>query len=467
MLLLLTRGCAAVDATGRLRSGWSRPVSTPDVARDPEGSARPANRQRSGPPAREEVRGGRAVVLRAARPAVGTTGIRIEEELRAQDAIAQHRLSAVISLAIATACSAAATPAPGPRPPTSAADMGGVDAICAAGKTEGTVNLIATPDDWANYGQMITDFSAKYGIKVQSDQPDADSQTEIDTAKQLAGTGRQPDIFDLGDRRRPGEHRHVRPVQGRRRGPTSRMPTRKPTGPLGQQLHRLRDDRLRRVARHHHARSPTSPTRSTRARSPSTAIRSRPSAGFNGVVLAALANGGSADNIQPGVDFFKSPHRQRQPAPGRPGSGHDRRRHDPDRHRLDVQPGRARRHPEAEGHRLEDRRPERRAAGRGVLQLGDQQGRRASGGCPLLDRVRLLRRRPEHVAQGLRRCRSASRPCRRPTPSTRRRSPRSTRRPTAPVQLTPAQTDTAKAYLTDELDVHHHQVAFHRDRRRR
>ena len=29
------------------------------------------------------------------------------------------------------------------------------------------------------------------------------------------------------------------------------------------------------------------------------------SAGFNGVILAALANGGSADNIAPGVDFFK------------------------------------------------------------------------------------------------------------------------------------------------------------------
>ena len=53
----------------------------------------------------------------------------------------------------------------------STADAGGVDKVCAAGKTEGTVNLIATPNDWANYGQMITDFSAKYGIKVQSDNP--------------------------------------------------------------------------------------------------------------------------------------------------------------------------------------------------------------------------------------------------------------------------------------------------------
>ena len=64
----------------------------------------------------------------------------------------------------------------------SAADVGGVDAICAAGKAEGTVNIIATPPDWANYGQMITDFQTKYGITVKSDQPDADSAAEIKAA---------------------------------------------------------------------------------------------------------------------------------------------------------------------------------------------------------------------------------------------------------------------------------------------
>jgi putative spermidine/putrescine transport system substrate-binding protein len=81
---------------------------------------------------------------------------------------------------------------------TSAAAMGGVDAVCAAGKAEGQVNIIATPPDWANYGQIITDFQTKYGIKVQSDKPDGNSQDEINAATQLAGTGRQPDIFDLG-----------------------------------------------------------------------------------------------------------------------------------------------------------------------------------------------------------------------------------------------------------------------------
>ena len=101
-----------------------------------------------------------------------------------------------------------------PKTATSAADVGGVDAICAAGKAEGQVNIIATPPDWANYGQIITDFQTKYGIKVQSDKPDGNGQDEINAAKQLAGTGRQPDIFDIGivSRRRP--HRHVHPVQG-------------------------------------------------------------------------------------------------------------------------------------------------------------------------------------------------------------------------------------------------------------
>ena len=76
-----------------------------------------------------------------------------------------------------------------PKDAKTAADAGGVDAVCAAGKAEGQVNIIATPPDWANYGQIITDFQAKYGIKVQSDKPDGNGQDEINAATQLAGTG--------------------------------------------------------------------------------------------------------------------------------------------------------------------------------------------------------------------------------------------------------------------------------------
>ena len=164
--------------------------------------------------------------------------------------------SAAAPSAAATSAASGAAPSAGgsaaaagdPKTATSAADVGGVDAICAAGKAEGQVNLIATPPDWANYGQMITDFTAKYGIKVQSDQPDVDSAAEITAAKNLAGTGRQPDVFDLATTVALGQHRDVRPVPGRRVGG---HPRREQGGdrPLDQQLHRLRVDQLRRQAR--------------------------------------------------------------------------------------------------------------------------------------------------------------------------------------------------------------------------
>ena len=81
---------------------------------------------------------------------------------------------------------------------TSAEELGGMDALVEAAKEEGTLNVIALPPDWANYGEMISTFSEKYGITVDSAQPDASSQDEINAAEQLAGTDRAPDVFDLG-----------------------------------------------------------------------------------------------------------------------------------------------------------------------------------------------------------------------------------------------------------------------------
>ena len=81
---------------------------------------------------------------------------------------------------------------------TSAAGLGGMDKLVAAAKKEGTLNVIALPPDWANYGEIIKAFSDKYGIKVNSAQPDAASQDEINAANQLKGQGGAPDVFDLG-----------------------------------------------------------------------------------------------------------------------------------------------------------------------------------------------------------------------------------------------------------------------------
>jgi len=81
---------------------------------------------------------------------------------------------------------------------TSAAALGGMDKLVAAAKKEGKLNVIALPPDWANYDDMIKSFEATYGITVTSAQPDASSQDEITAAKQLKGTPRAPDVFDLG-----------------------------------------------------------------------------------------------------------------------------------------------------------------------------------------------------------------------------------------------------------------------------
>ena len=73
-----------------------------------------------------------------------------------------------------------------------------MDGLIAAAKKEGALNVIALPPDWANYGEAIKGFEAKYGIKITSDQPDGSSADEISTAQRLKGQSKAPDVFDLG-----------------------------------------------------------------------------------------------------------------------------------------------------------------------------------------------------------------------------------------------------------------------------
>ncbi len=81
---------------------------------------------------------------------------------------------------------------------TSAEALGGIDALAAAAKEEGQLNVIALPPDWANYGEVISAFEAKYGLTVNSAQPEGSSQDEINAVNQLKGTDRAPDVLDLG-----------------------------------------------------------------------------------------------------------------------------------------------------------------------------------------------------------------------------------------------------------------------------
>lgn len=81
---------------------------------------------------------------------------------------------------------------------TSAADLGGFDALVEAAQAEGELNVIALPEDWANYGAIIAGFEEEYGITVNSASPDASSAEEIQAAENLQGQDTAPDVFDLG-----------------------------------------------------------------------------------------------------------------------------------------------------------------------------------------------------------------------------------------------------------------------------
>lgn len=210
---------------------------------------------------------------------------------------------AAISLVIA-ACGAGSSPSSAAKTATSAAGMGGMDALIAAAKAEGALNVIALPPDWANYGAVIKAFSDKYGIKVDSAQPDANSQQEIDAANTLKGQDRAPDVFDLGVNVALANTALYAPYQV---AAWADIPA-----TLKESTGLWVSDYAGFVSIGCDASKVTMPATVADLLKPEykgkIALNGDPtaaSAGFHGVVTASLANGGSADDIGPGVDFFK------------------------------------------------------------------------------------------------------------------------------------------------------------------
>ena len=73
------------------------------------------------------------------------------------------------------------------------------DLVTAAQK-EGQLTVIALPHDWVNYGEAISTFAKKYGIKINELNPDGGSGDEIEAIKaNKANKGPQaPDVIDVG-----------------------------------------------------------------------------------------------------------------------------------------------------------------------------------------------------------------------------------------------------------------------------
>jgi putative spermidine/putrescine transport system substrate-binding protein len=124
---------------------------------------------------------------------------------------AHGRLVAALALSTAaltalSACGAKPTPAADAAAPggvkasaaTSVSDFGSMKDLVAAAEKEGTLNAIALPPDWANYGEIIKAFEATYKVKVKDETPDGASADEINAIKSRQGQDRAPDVVDLG-----------------------------------------------------------------------------------------------------------------------------------------------------------------------------------------------------------------------------------------------------------------------------
>ena len=302
-----------------------------------------------------------------------------------------HRVArtgvALVAFTVITACgSAAAASSGGVNAATaqSATAFGGMDGLIAAAKKEGELNVIALPPDWANYGAIIKAFADKYGIKVNSAQPDAASQDEINAANQQKGKSTAPDVFDLGQSVALANTAMFAPykvatfddISGELKDPNGTW-----VNDYGGYMSIGYD-------------SSKVPPITERQRPAQARVQGqgraqrRPDAGRRRVLRRAdgrVANGGSADDIAPGVDFFESSRRRatscrstRRPPPSSPA-----RR--PSSSTGTTSMRRRPRSPHLEGRRAVQ------CARRRLLLPGDQQGRPPSRRSPALAGVPLQR----------------------------------------------------------------------------
>lgn len=70
--------------------------------------------------------------------------------------------------------------------------------LVAAAKKEGQLNVITLPRNWANYGEAMDTFSSMFGINITDDNPDGSSAEELQAIRSLKGQKRAPDAVDVG-----------------------------------------------------------------------------------------------------------------------------------------------------------------------------------------------------------------------------------------------------------------------------
>ncbi|MFC8956541.1 ABC transporter substrate-binding protein [Streptomyces sp. NPDC057101] len=193
-----------------------------------------------------------------------------------------------------------------PAVATSAEEAGGMDALIKAAKKEGTLHTTTLLRHWANYGGLMDGFQRKYGIKIVNSNPFGSSQQEIDDVKRNRGKASAPDVLDLGDAfaqsaAREGLLAPYRVADWDRIPANQKDPDGDWFNSYGGYVAIGCDESRVKVCPVSFADLLKPEYRGMVALNgnPTTA-----GSAFAGVYAAALANGGSFDDIQPGIDFF-------------------------------------------------------------------------------------------------------------------------------------------------------------------
>ena len=178
-----------------------------------------------------------------------------------------------------------------------------------AAKAEGTLTTIALPHDWCNYGEAIEGFKAKYGLAVNELNPDAGSGDEIEAVKaNKDNKGPQaPDVIDVGYGFGPQlvEEKLVQPYKVAT-WDTIPADSKDPDGHwfgdyYGVLAFEVNKDAVKNVPQvWADLLKPEYKGQVALAGDPRASAQAQMS-----VYAAALANGGSLDNVQPGLEFFK------------------------------------------------------------------------------------------------------------------------------------------------------------------
>jgi len=217
--------------------------------------------------------------------------------------------TSAILFAACSSSSSSSAPSAAAGASGAAAGSGASQQLIDAAKAEGGLTTIALPHTWCNYGEMLSSFTAKYGIPINELNPDGSSAEEIDAIKaNKDNPGPQaPDVVDVGLSFGPqgvtdgvfqpykvstwdSIPASAKDADGNWYGDYYGVLSFETNTAVVKNVPKDWADLLKPEYKGQVALS-GDPTKSNQA--------------ISGVWAAALANGGSLDNVQPGLDFFK------------------------------------------------------------------------------------------------------------------------------------------------------------------